>query len=198
MEGGGAKAIARQHEKGRLTARERIALLADPDTFFELGLYAAHGMYETILPRLRSVRSRRLLPFSYVSFAAIGRAFLVLAPMAVAANPQYTVTRATYDVLNWLGSEPAGRVLAMPGVGLYIPAYSPDTVYVGHYDETFDYVNKTQTALAVLTGKSDLEQFIQANHIRYVVWTADLPTAPPAVLGPADYDTPAFKVWRIN
>src|SRR5246127_4121989 len=45
-EGGGAKAIESQHAKGRLTARERIALLADPDTFSELGLYAAHGMYE--------------------------------------------------------------------------------------------------------------------------------------------------------
>ena len=45
-EGGGAKAIESQHAKGRLTARERIALLADPGTFFELGLYTAHGMYE--------------------------------------------------------------------------------------------------------------------------------------------------------
>src|SRR5258708_30356016 len=45
-EGGGAKAIENQHSKGRLTARERINLLADPDTFFELGLYTAHGMYE--------------------------------------------------------------------------------------------------------------------------------------------------------
>src|SRR5216684_1444955 len=46
-EGGGAKAAARQHEKGRLTARERIAQLIDPETsFFELGLWAAWGMYE--------------------------------------------------------------------------------------------------------------------------------------------------------
>jgi 3-methylcrotonyl-CoA carboxylase beta subunit len=45
-EGGGPKAIERQHAKNRLTARERINLLADPGTFFELGLYAAHGMYE--------------------------------------------------------------------------------------------------------------------------------------------------------
>ena len=45
-EGGGPKAIESQHAKGRLTARERINLLADPGTFFELGLYAAHGMYE--------------------------------------------------------------------------------------------------------------------------------------------------------
>jgi hypothetical protein len=85
----------------------------------------------------------------------------------------------------------------MPGVGLYVPAYSPDTVYVGHYDETFDYLNKTQTALAVLTGKSDLEQFSSTNHIRYVIWTSDLPTPPPDILGPAAYDTPNFKIWRI-
>ena len=45
-EGGGAKAIENQHAKGRLTARERIELLIDPGTFFELGLYAAYGMYE--------------------------------------------------------------------------------------------------------------------------------------------------------
>src|ERR1700756_3476462 len=45
-EGGGSKGIESQHAKGRLTARERIGLLADPGTFFELGQYAAHGMYE--------------------------------------------------------------------------------------------------------------------------------------------------------
>jgi len=45
--GGGAKAIESQHKKGRLTARERIAKLIDPGTlFFELGVYAAHEMYE--------------------------------------------------------------------------------------------------------------------------------------------------------
>ncbi|MBX3375858.1 MAG: acyl-CoA carboxylase subunit beta [Phycisphaeraceae bacterium] len=45
--GGGPKAIERQHEKGRLTARERVAKLVDPDGGFqELGLWAAYGMYE--------------------------------------------------------------------------------------------------------------------------------------------------------
>jgi len=45
--GGGEKAIESQHKKGRLTARERIALLIDPGTeFFELGSFAAWGMYE--------------------------------------------------------------------------------------------------------------------------------------------------------
>src|SRR6266404_2276400 len=45
-EGGGPKAIESQHAKGRLTARERIKLLAEAGTFFELGAYTAFGMYE--------------------------------------------------------------------------------------------------------------------------------------------------------
>jgi len=45
-EGGGAKPIAAQHAKQRLTARERLELLLDEGSeFFELGLHAAHGMY---------------------------------------------------------------------------------------------------------------------------------------------------------
>src|SRR6266545_4674996 len=44
-QGGGPKAIDRQHEKGRLTARERIAKLVDDRAFFELGLWAAWNMY---------------------------------------------------------------------------------------------------------------------------------------------------------
>jgi len=46
-QGGGAKAIEAQHSKGRLTARQRIERLIDPGTpFFELGIYAAHEMYQ--------------------------------------------------------------------------------------------------------------------------------------------------------
>ncbi len=46
-EGGGAKAVESQHKKGRLTARERIALLVDSKTdFFELGVFAAYEMYQ--------------------------------------------------------------------------------------------------------------------------------------------------------
>ena len=46
-QGGGPRYIESQHKKNRLTARERIAKLIDPKSaFFELGLYAAFGMYE--------------------------------------------------------------------------------------------------------------------------------------------------------
>jgi 3-methylcrotonyl-CoA carboxylase beta subunit len=46
-QGGGHNAIEAQHKKGRLTARERLAKLVDPGSaLFELGLYAAHEMYQ--------------------------------------------------------------------------------------------------------------------------------------------------------
>src|SRR3954447_19165230 len=38
--GGGEERIARQHEQGKLTARERLDLLIDAGTFTELGLHA--------------------------------------------------------------------------------------------------------------------------------------------------------------
>jgi 3-methylcrotonyl-CoA carboxylase beta subunit len=45
-QGGGEKAAEAQRAKGRLTVRERLALLLDRDSeWTELGLWAAHGMY---------------------------------------------------------------------------------------------------------------------------------------------------------
>ena len=40
--GGGEKRIAKQHEKGKLTARERLAMMFDGDTFQEMHLYMKH------------------------------------------------------------------------------------------------------------------------------------------------------------
>src|SRR2546430_17235819 len=37
---GGAERVARQHERGKLTVRERLDLLFDPGSFTELGLLA--------------------------------------------------------------------------------------------------------------------------------------------------------------
>jgi len=45
-EGGGPDRIRRQHEQGKLTARERVALLADPGApFQEIGLLVAYDRY---------------------------------------------------------------------------------------------------------------------------------------------------------
>ena len=42
-QGGGAKRIAAQHAKGRLTARERLSVLLDPGSFEEVDMYVEHN-----------------------------------------------------------------------------------------------------------------------------------------------------------
>lgn len=51
QQGGGADKIERQHSQGKLTARERVARLIDPDTSFqEIGLLVAYDQYEGQAP----------------------------------------------------------------------------------------------------------------------------------------------------
>ena len=46
-EGGGPEKIEKHHNKGKLTARERIAYLSDDNSdFLEIGVFAGDGMYE--------------------------------------------------------------------------------------------------------------------------------------------------------
>ena len=54
-QGGGLKNIEKQHEKGKLTARERIARLVDPGSFVEIDAFVTHrctdfGMDQEIAP----------------------------------------------------------------------------------------------------------------------------------------------------
>ncbi len=45
--GGGQKRIDKEHEKGKMTARERVAAITDPNSeTIELGAFAGYGMYE--------------------------------------------------------------------------------------------------------------------------------------------------------
>ena len=49
--GGGQERIERQHAQGKLTARERVALLLDPgEPSFEIGLLMAHDLYDGQAP----------------------------------------------------------------------------------------------------------------------------------------------------
>ena len=55
MAGGGEKRHAKQHEAGKLTARERVADLVDPGSFEEFGMHAQHrttlfGMDQAVMP----------------------------------------------------------------------------------------------------------------------------------------------------
>jgi acetyl-CoA carboxylase carboxyltransferase component len=94
-EGGGDKAIEAQHKKGRLTARERIALLLDPGTeLFELGLFAAHGMYEEwggapaagVITGLGRIHSRLLMIIANDATVKAGAFFPMTAKKVIRAQ----------------------------------------------------------------------------------------------------------------
>src|SRR5207248_7459694 len=46
VHGGSDAAIAKQHEKGKYTARERVEKLLDPGSFQELDTFVRHRTYE--------------------------------------------------------------------------------------------------------------------------------------------------------
>ena len=49
-EGGGKKAIQKQKERNKLTARERLEYLLDKDKYFlEIGAFAGYSMYRKII-----------------------------------------------------------------------------------------------------------------------------------------------------
>ncbi len=46
LEGGGEKRVAKQHEAGKFTARERIDMLLDEDSFVEIGAFIEHRCHD--------------------------------------------------------------------------------------------------------------------------------------------------------
>src|SRR5881227_3040638 len=53
--GGGARRVKAQHERGKLTARERLDVLLDPGSFEEYDMFVTHravefGMEKTVIP----------------------------------------------------------------------------------------------------------------------------------------------------
>jgi hypothetical protein len=155
--------------------------------YLPLVALAALGFYEQVMPRLRSLRARRLVPFSYVAFSAAPSVFLLLAPLLVQSAPQYSISRAEYSALGWLATEPAGAVLSSDRLGLYVPAYTPDTVYVGQYSETYNFFGKAREARTLLTGGADAGDFARTQAIRYVLWSDEFGRAEPVGLGEPAY-----------
>jgi hypothetical protein len=165
--------------------------------YLPLVVMAAEGMFAVVVPRVKG-RARRLVPFAYVSFATVGSFFLLLAPLLVVSSSSYSIPTGDYQALQWLSPRPAGVVLTSNRLGLMVPAYTSDTVYVGQYSETFNWAIKAQEADDLLHGRTDLAGFVAANHVRYIVWsTADTSTDPPAFLGKPAYTAPGVQVFRL-
>ena len=165
--------------------------------YLPLVVLAARGLYEQVVPRLGWPRLKRLVPFTYVVLACAGSAFLVLAPIRFATRAPYTMPASQFAGITWLSSQPAGVVLSSPSIGLLIPGYTADTVYVGQYSETYRYAEKGRVAYRLLTGRTALTPFLAANHVRYVFWTDEFGGSPPASLGKAAFSGAGVEVFRV-
>ena len=164
--------------------------------YLPLVVLAARGMYEQVVPRLRG-RAIGLVPFAYACFAAVGAFYLVAAPMLFAAAPQYSLTSDEVGALAWLDGHPRGTVLSTGHFGLYVPAYSSDSAYVGQYSETYNYFAKQREAFYILSGAKPDVRLADGAHIDYVVWTSDVGSGTP-VVGELVYDTPHAKIYRLT
>jgi hypothetical protein len=165
--------------------------------YLPLVVMAADGLYAVVLPRLGE-HARRLVPFAYVSFAAVGSCFLLIGPLLVVSNPSYSVPNGEYQALQWLSPRPAGVVLSSTRLGLLVPAYTSDPVYVGQYSETFNWSAKAREANDLLNGRGDLAAFLIAHRVRYVLWTAaDTPLPAPQSLGIPTFTAPGIEVFQL-
>lgn len=165
--------------------------------YLPLVVLAARGMYEVLVPRLRG-RARNLVPFAYGSFATIASSFLLLGPLLIAGQPQYQLPSADYRAITWLGGRPGGIVLSSTRLGLYIPAYTSDTVYVGQYSETYNWRQKVVEVNVLLAGEGDIRAWAREHSVRYIVWSAaDSPAAPPASLGTPAYSANGTLIFAL-
>lgn len=68
---GGDQRVARQHEFGKLTVRERIGAIAAPGSFREMGALAGKGEYDARLAEIRQRLDRVRSPFRTAEFFEI-------------------------------------------------------------------------------------------------------------------------------
>ena len=119
--GGGQKKIDKHHQEGKLTARERLDFLLDPDSFFELNMLAGHavdmagdglvcgtgtidGRKVFVYSQDRTVRGGSVgVEHGYKMYRTIERALEMRAPLiGLHDSPGARLPNA--DELNWLGA----------------------------------------------------------------------------------------------
>ena len=107
---GGAEKVARQHSRGKLDARARIAALVDAGSFREIGKIAGRGSYDD------NGELTDLAPANYI----FGRADIDGRPVVVTAD-DFTVRGGAADAAIWekmVWAERAAHELRVPLVRL--------------------------------------------------------------------------------
>ncbi|MCC6445523.1 MAG: hypothetical protein IT210_18960 [Armatimonadetes bacterium] len=90
------------------------------------------------------------------------------------------------EAMDWLEANTSRNdtVLSLPMIGVYIPAYAGNRVYVGHWGETADFSGKFNQVLRLLgqnTPDAERRAFMRRNHIAYLFHYNALPEMLPAL-----------------
>ena len=143
--------------------------------YVPIGILAAVGLHEVVthLPRRRGrMLQRVLVPVACLSS---GLVLAIALRFATGAFPEAYIDDGRWQAMSWLATNhTAGdRALSSPGSGLFLPAWSGVSVYVGHYSETVDYFKKIATANGILSAGSSalaVESFVRDNRITLLFW----------------------------
>jgi len=139
--------------------------------YVPIALLAAQWLFAQRSPRPMPRRRVRLI-LALSGFSSL----LVLAiafEFALGAFPMIYESADTVAAFRWLESAPRGGVLADPRTGLYIPGWTGQRTFVGHYSETVDYRQRGAEAGAILraaTPDADIIGFFERQQLRYLFW----------------------------
>ncbi len=140
--------------------------------YIPIALLAARWLFAQRPPGPRPARRRARLILALSGFSSV----LVLAiafEFALGAFPMIYESADTAAAFRWLESAPRGGVLADPRTGLYLPGWTGQRTFVGHYSETVDYRQRAGEAGAILraaTPDPDVAGFFQRQQLRYLFW----------------------------
>lgn len=141
------------------------------------GLYLPIALLAALTLAAWQSRSRRAA--RHVRWTVVAACFSSLLVLSIAFRfamgsfPETYQTNDTVAAFHWLERAPRGGVLASPGTGLLIPAWTGQRTYVGHYSETLDYFAKAKRAGAILdarTPAADVRVFFAQEQLRYLFW----------------------------
>lgn len=146
--------------------------------YVPIGILAAVGI-RSLTSRLRRARARRIEAI-LVTACCISSALVLAIALRFASG---TFTEAyiggdAWQAMQWLSvhHQQSDRALSSPGAGQLLPAWAGVPVYVGHYSETLDYLQKIRNVQEVLRPgepEATVRAFLRDNGITLLYWSSD-------------------------
>ena len=179
-----------------------------------LCILAAMTVFRHVLPRLRALLGRRYRELVLLSAIVALTAPANIVKIASCCRAQRSTPLEFYlpagdlDAMQWMmehHNEDAA-VLSSYKSGLYIPAYTGNRVFVGHWSETLDFTRKARMADLVLFGRGDEKikrDFLERNGIRYIYYGGFERMRGPFALRGAPflekiYDRGGVEIFRVH